>query len=53
MYIDNDATPAPHSTISEIIRQRIRTNGDRFWAGDNISDYMEEGYKELLIEELT
>ena len=53
MYIDNDATPAPHNTISEIIRQRIRTNGDRFWAGDNISDYMEEGYKEMLVEELT
>lgn len=53
MYIDVDATPAPPDTISEIIRQRIKTNGDRFWAGDNISDYMEEGYKEQLIDELT
>ena len=40
MYIDNDATPTPPA-ISEIIRRRIRTNGDRFLAGDNISDYME------------
>jgi GTP cyclohydrolase I len=39
--------------ISEVIRNRIISNGDRFWAGDNISDYMEEGYREMLVDELT
>ena len=38
---------------SEAIRQRIKQSGGRFWAGDNISQYLEEGDKEALIEELT
>ena len=39
--------------ISEIIAQRIDTLGGRYWAGDNISDYIHPGEKEELIEELT
>ena len=31
----------------------MRENGKRFWAGDNISDYMTEQNKEQLIEEAT
>ena len=38
--------------ISEIIRQRLADAGVRYWAGDNISDYIEPGEKEKLIEEL-
>ena len=38
---------------SEAIRQRIKQDGGRFWAGDNISQYLEPGDKEALIEELT
>jgi GTP cyclohydrolase I len=40
-------------TISEVIRERIEVNGDRYWAGDNISAYMEPGYREQLVDELT
>ena len=39
--------------ISEIIAQRIETLGGRYWAGDNISEYIHPGEKEELIEELT
>jgi GTP cyclohydrolase I len=38
---------------SEIIKQRIEEAGGRFWAGDNISEYIEEGEKQLLIDELS
>jgi GTP cyclohydrolase I len=39
--------------ISKIITERLVQDGKRFWAGDNISDYLEDGDKQLLIEELT
>lgn len=39
--------------ISEIIAERIDTLGGRYWAGDNISEYIHPGEKEELIEELT
>lgn len=39
--------------LSEVIRNRIKYNGDRFWAGDNISKYIKEGDTEFLINELT
>ena len=39
--------------ISNTIRERLVQGGKRFWAGDNISDYLEDGDKQLLIEELT
>lgn len=38
---------------SDVVRQRIKEAGGRFYASDNISDYLEEGDKEGLIEELT
>lgn len=38
---------------SEAIRQRIKQAGGRYWAADNISQYLEAGDKENLIEELT
>ena len=38
---------------SELIKERIRESNGRFWAGDNISEYLLEGDKERLIEELT
>ena len=31
----------------------MKSNGKRFWAGDNISDYVDEEQKEVLIEEAT
>lgn len=35
------------------IKKKLQQDGKRFWAGDNISDYLEEGDKEALIEELS
>jgi len=40
-------------TISNKIKERLKQNNQRFWAGDNISAYLEPGDKEALIEELT
>ena len=40
-------------SISKAIRNRIFEDNGRFWAGDNISQYMNEGDKELLVLELT
>tara|TARA_B100001057_G_scaffold422768_1_gene444478 strand:- start:8079 stop:8765 length:687 start_codon:yes stop_codon:yes gene_type:complete len=39
--------------ISKQIKQRLESSETRYWAGDNISEHIREGEKELLIEELT
>jgi GTP cyclohydrolase IA len=38
---------------SDEIRKRINAAGARYWAGDNISQYINEGEKDKLIDELT
>jgi len=40
-------------SVSDKIKQRLESSGTRYWAGDNISEHIREGEKELLIEELT
>jgi GTP cyclohydrolase I len=40
-------------TTSNVITNRLRNAGARYWAGDNIAAYLHEGDKEALIEELT
>ena len=35
------------------LRARMKRDGRRFWAGDNISDYMSDAIKEKLIDEAT
>ena len=37
---------------SKKIKQRLVEAGKRFWAGDNISDFIQEGEKEQLVDEL-
>jgi len=39
-------------SISEEIKKRIKDDNGRYWAGDNISKYLEQGDKDKLIEEL-
>lgn len=39
--------------LHQSIRDSMRASGKRFWAGDNISDYLAESDKELLINEAT
>mgnify|MGYP001569660627 FL=1 len=41
------------TNVSELIKERISDDNARFWAGDNISQYLEEGDKQKLIDELT
>lgn len=43
----------PNVQVSKKIRKRLVDAGARFWAGDNISNYILEGEHALLIEELT
>lgn len=38
--------------ISEQIKQRIEDAGARYWAGDNISEFIHDNEKNLLIDEL-
>ena len=38
---------------SQEIITKLQKAGHRYWAGDNISDFLQEGDKEALIEELT
>ena len=55
MYIDNDEnTEVPAGTrMSELIQNRMKADGKRYWAGDNISEYVSEKEKEQLIDEAT
>jgi GTP cyclohydrolase I len=39
--------------LSTAIRERMQADGKRFWAGDNISDYLTESDREHLINEAT
>ena len=39
--------------LADVIRFQMKRNGKRFWAGDNISDYVDEEQKEVLIDEAT
>ena len=39
--------------VSEAIRNNLRQQNKRFWAGDNISEYITAENKELLIDEAT
>jgi len=38
-------------TLAGAIRMRMRREGKRFWAGDNISDYVTDNHKARLIDE--
>lgn len=39
--------------LSQIIRERLKNNNKRFWAGDNISEFITEEEKSQLIDEVT
>jgi GTP cyclohydrolase I len=39
--------------LGDNIRARMKRDRKRFWAGDNVSDYLHEGDKEVLIDEAT
>ena len=33
--------------LSQVIRNQMQSQGKRFWAGDNISDYVDEEQKQI------
>ena len=39
--------------LSQVIRKRLTDAGARYWAGDNISEYITDKEKDLLVDELT
>ena len=39
--------------LGDHLRFKMKREGKRFWAGDNISEYLKEGDKEKLIDEAT
>tara|TARA_B100002019_G_C21249353_1_gene590211 strand:- start:958 stop:1659 length:702 start_codon:yes stop_codon:yes gene_type:complete len=39
--------------VSDNIIERMRADGKRFWAGDNVSEYMSDTTRQALIEEAT
>jgi GTP cyclohydrolase I len=39
--------------VSEEIRTHLKRNNKRYWAGDNISEFVSDKDKELLVDELT
>ncbi len=39
--------------LADVIRFKMKREGKRFWAGDNISDYVPDEYKDQLIDEAT
>jgi GTP cyclohydrolase I len=62
MYESNDETGLDamsgdggykESTLSAAIRARMQRDGKRYWAGDNISDYIHASDREHLINEAT
>jgi GTP cyclohydrolase IA len=52
-YEDAVVDPEEGRPLSEVIRKTMRTAGKRFWAGDNISDFVTSSDKETLITEAT
>ena len=39
--------------LAQAIREQMKSQGKRFWAGDNISEYVDEEQKQVLIDEAT
>jgi GTP cyclohydrolase I len=39
--------------LSQVIRKRLKDADKRFWAGDNISEFITEKEKDMLVDELT
>jgi len=52
-YVKKKAGSVQGKYLSAALRDRMKTDGKRFWAGDNISDYVAESDKEHLINEAT
>jgi len=52
-YQNIDDKGYEEANLADAIRFKMKRDKKRFWAGDNISDYLHEGDKEKLINEAT
>ena len=52
-YVRKKAGSAQGKYLCAALRDRMKTDGKRFWAGDNISEYLDETLKTQLIDEAT
>jgi GTP cyclohydrolase I len=52
-YVKKKAGSAQGRNLSAVLRDRMRADGKRFWAGDNIGEYLDETLKTQLIDEAT
>ena len=52
-YDNIDEGGYEESNLADAIRFRMKRDNKRFWANDNISDYLHQGDKEILIAEAT
>ena len=50
---DDDNKEYKETNLADAIRFKMKRDNKRFWAGDNISEYLHEGDKEKLIAEAT
>ena len=50
---DDDNKEYKEANLADAIRFKMKRDNKRFWAGDNISEYLHEGDKEKLIAEAT
>jgi GTP cyclohydrolase I len=52
-YNNIDDKGYEETNLADAIRFKMKRDGKRFWAGDNVSDYLHENDKEILIAEAT
>ena len=52
-YTNIDNKGYEESTLADAIRFRMKRDNKRFWANDNVSEYLSEADKEILITEAT
>jgi GTP cyclohydrolase I len=52
-YVKKKAGASQGRNLSTVLRDRMRADGKRFWAGDNIGEYLDETLKTQLIDEAT
>jgi GTP cyclohydrolase IA len=52
-YEDAIVDPDEGRPLSQVLRRQMKLGGKRFWAGDNISEYVDEEKKNQLIDEAT
>jgi GTP cyclohydrolase I len=53
VFVRKQDSHKPEKSLAQAIREKMKADNKRFWANDNISDYLAEDEKEQLIAEAT